>query len=472
MKADLIHSTKFIREINQFNVNKNLITYNLFMKTIMNLDSYPEEKDLAMISYKHSKEIPTGALAAIFSDPSFSYWIYLSKCLTNRIKNNEFIPSSDLPYLKGVDHYDSSKSLKYHLNELNRFLVAASLLAKVDVEVPVNIINNGFYLPILGIYLKIENENRKLIASFKILNSDEAVFKIGDKIFNNFQEILYKAEEGVKTIYNFGDDILIQPSLKGSGGKIILDCIDPFFRLGWSSLYKNPDGTGYIPVDIGNINEYINSFHEAESLIDDNWEEMGYQLSSTIRTIHIVHSPLPDQHMSCTSEQYYGGILTSTGNKFLLAEAIVHEYSHNLLNMVISSGEIFPGSPPKEEIYYSPWRNDARPISGVFHAVFVFVNVFNLLKKLNNAFPNNEDLRTRILDVYVRLQMGIKVLKTYNFDKPLSLEILKNLETQASNFDIKFSKSEISKAKLNQLEHLSNWRLKYQDLSLPNDIYS
>lgn len=472
MKANIIHSTKFIREINQFNVNKNLITYNLFMKSIMNLESYQEEKDLAQISYNQSKEIPTGALAAIFSDPSFSYWIYLSKCLTNRIKNNELIPSTDLPYLKGIKNNNPSKALKYHLHELNRFLVAASLLAKVDIEVPVNIIDNGFYLPILGIYFPLDDCIDTSKVSFKVSEDNKGLFIIGEKIFYDFEELLYKAEQGVEKVYNLNNQVLIQPSLRASGGKIIIDCIDPFFRLGWSSIYKNPDGTGYIPVDINSMTKYVNSFHDAELIIEKNWKKIAFQFSSTIRTIHIVKSPLSDQHMSCTSEQYYGGILTSTGNKFLLAEAMVHEYSHNVLNMVISSGEVFSGSPPKEEIYYSPWRDDSRPISGVFHAVFVFVNVLTLLKKIKNSDPKNKHLETRILDVYIKLQMGLKVLQAYKFEKPLAIEIIKNLKTQSSPLNFNFSKTEFKNLKLKQEKHLAKWQLKYPELNVPNNIYS
>ena len=36
MNVETIHSTQFIEEVIQHNVNKNLIRYNLFMKSIKN----------------------------------------------------------------------------------------------------------------------------------------------------------------------------------------------------------------------------------------------------------------------------------------------------------------------------------------------------------------------------------------------------------------------------------------------------
>jgi hypothetical protein len=56
------------------------------MKYIMNHSPQLEERDLAESIYEQSKKIPPGALAAVFSDPSFSYWIYLSNCIKKGLK--------------------------------------------------------------------------------------------------------------------------------------------------------------------------------------------------------------------------------------------------------------------------------------------------------------------------------------------------------------------------------------------------
>jgi hypothetical protein len=46
MNVETIHSTQFIEEVIQHNVNKNLIRYNLFMKSIMDQSEYLLEKEL------------------------------------------------------------------------------------------------------------------------------------------------------------------------------------------------------------------------------------------------------------------------------------------------------------------------------------------------------------------------------------------------------------------------------------------
>ena len=115
--------------------------------------------------------------------------------------------------------------------------------------------------------------------------------------------------------------------------------------------------------------------------------------------------------------------MTTRGDEYQLAEAIVHEYSHNLLNMIILTGEIFEGQVPKEEIYYSPWREDPRPITGVLHAVFVFVNVCELLERFPTSTSisilNVSYLHQRKLDNLIRVRIGIKVLRDFPFKKSL-----------------------------------------------------
>jgi HEXXH motif-containing protein len=72
-------------------------------------------------------------------------------------------------------------------------------------------------------------------------------------------------------------------------------------------------------------------------------------------------------------EQRVPGDTTGGPPPFLkLAEAIVHEYFHNELFLHQESAELFD---TRDELYYSPWRDDARPLNGLFHGAFVFTAV-------------------------------------------------------------------------------------------------
>ncbi len=455
MKVENIYNSDFIDEIIQQNVNRNLIRYNLFMKFIMNQSQYLKEKELAVCIYEQSKKIPPGALAAVFSDPTFSYWVYLSNCIKKRLENDEDIPISDLPYLKGLENIQLQSPLYFHLIEINRFLFSAAMLSRTPLEAPVNFLEGIFYLPILGLYF-ISNIATTITDASFTNQADSFTFRIGNQFFNKLERLLLLAESGSAKFLQQGNAFL-QASILGPGGKIILDRIDPFIRLEWSTLYRNPDGSGYSFIGFAEINNEVQIANNAFKLIEEYWFEMSNHISSTIRSIHLVKSPYPDRHMSCTSELFFGSILTSTGNEFQLAEAMVHEYSHNLLNTVILSGEIFEGQVPLEEIYYSPWRDDPRHISGVLHAVFVFVNVSELLDRLSNANPNNIYLNARKLENFIKLDMGFKVLKTFNFQKELAKSLIVDLEIKIQQLKTSYEKYDLSPSKLNQKRHLKRW---------------
>lgn len=472
MKVENIYSSDFIDTTVQQNVNRNLIRYNLFMKFIINQSVYMKEKELAMHIYEQSKKIPPGALAAVFSDSTFSYWVYLSNCIKKRLENDEEIPKSDLPYLKGLANKRLQSPLYFHLIEINRFLFSAAMLSRTPFEAPVNFLEGVFYLPILGLYFSSGISDAITNASFSN-QGDSFTFRIGEQFFNNLERLLFLAENGSPKFVQEGN-AFIQASILGPGGKIILDRIDPFIRLEWSTLYRNPDGSGYSPIGFTEINNEVQIAKNAFKLIEDYWFEMSNHISSTIRSIHLVKSPYEDRHMSCTSELFFGSILTSTGNEFQLAEAMVHEYSHNLLNMVILSGEIFEGQVPLEEIYYSPWRDDPRHISGILHAVFVFTNVSELLDRLSNANQDNIYLNTRKLENLVKLDMGFKVLQTFTFRKELAKTLIVDLEIKIRQLKTSYEKYDFSPSQLNQKRHLKRWvenhGKEYCPASLLNDF--
>ena len=435
----------------------------------MGQSEYLLEKEIATTAYEQSKRIPIGALAAVFSDPTFSYWIYLSSCIKKRMENGEKIPNSDLPYLAGLSTAQPGKGLFYHLLELNRFLVAASFLARIDLKAQVNLLEGRFYLPIFGIYFQGFGEATAVEVDFK-MQEDRAFFAIDGREYGDFQEVLYLAEKGVSTVSLPQEGVFIQASILGSNGKIILDRLDPFLRLGWSTLYKNPDGSGYLSINSKEMEEELPVVFKAYGLIQDYWPEIESHVGTSIRAIHLVKSPYVDRHMSCTSEQFFGSILTSTGDEYQLAEAIVHEYSHNLLNMVILSGEIFEGQVPREDVYYSPWREDPRPIAGVLHAVFVFVNVSELLERVSQAIPEISYLNVRKLDNLIRLRTGLMVLKEFPFTKPFAVALIADLEQKISRLEAKYADYDYSHSLALQKTHLDKWLNANKNLGIPESI--
>ena len=465
MSIKVFENIDYINETNNVNLNQRLIKYSLFMKFIINNSEEEKIKTLAKSIYEKSKEVPSGALTAIFADPSFGFWLYISKCIENRLINNEKIPISDLPHMHFLK--DDEDILYYHLIDLNRWILGACMLSKLSFESLILIRNQKLYIPIMGIVFdKILGD---LIQNVKfVVDLNQSSIIINQIDYQNLNEIIKSANTGgISNIEN--NNIYITPSLLMSGGKILLDHEDPIITNGWSSLYKNPDGTKYI---LTNRNEVLDNyiyFFEASKLIHENWPEIAFNISKVLQNIHIIESPYTDKHVSCTAAHYYGSILVSFGNEYLLAEAIVHEYSHNLLNMIIANGDMFEGEVPNEEIFYSPWRSDPRHISGLLHAVFVFNNVGKLLDKILKT-SLNEFVYERILNTIVKLIIGIKILKEYEFKTDFARNFINDLEADIIKLKNKYIEKDLAIKYDLQLEHLKIWMKNNPNLIINGEI--
>jgi HEXXH motif-containing protein len=348
---------------------------------------------------------------------------------------------------------DNDDFIYYHLLDLNRWIIGACMLSQIDFNATILIRDNKIYIPILG--LIFNNINGKQSEEVKLDFSNNRL-NVGDILYNDINKYINLANQGGVNTHLENEHIYIIPSLLLSGGKVLLDNEDPFITSCWSLLYKNPDGTNYQLTTREEVLANYDKFSEACKIISNVWPEMEFNIANTLRNIHIIESPYDDKHVSCTAANFFGSILVSFGNEYLLAEAIVHEYSHNVLNMVIANGEMFNGNVPEEEIYYSPWRNDPRHISGLLHAVFVFNNVCKLFDKIINE-SNNEFVHERQVTIIVKLIMGIKVLKEFDFQTNFAKNFILDLEKDVKGFQLKYSKDEIEHYYSIQLKHLEQW---------------
>ncbi len=97
-------------------------------------------------------------------------------------------------------------------------------------------------------------------------------------------------------------------------------------------------------------------------------------------------------HNSFSASTLLGVIFLSDAyNSLRLAEAMVHEYHHNQLYALMAGEELFDDV--DGAILYSPWREDPRPLTGLFHALYVFTNVWNFLQRAleNSDFVSVQD---------------------------------------------------------------------------------
>lgn len=101
-------------------------------------------------------------------------------------------------------------------------------------------------------------------------------------------------------------------------------------------------------------------------------------LRTAVKTI--VHSCRAGRLVSTTFSEMLGCVyLTEHKDDSLVGEQLVHEYSHTRLFAAQTLDDLLHESYPNEswedQRFYSPWRQDPRPLNGVLHACYVFTNI-------------------------------------------------------------------------------------------------
>jgi hypothetical protein len=114
-------------------------------------------------------------------------------------------------------------------------------------------------------------------------------------------------------------------------------------------------------------------------------------------------------HCSRTSSNLQGAILISDANSYLeTAEAIVHEFSHSELFILMDAETVLLEEPNK--LFYSPWRSDPRPLNGLFHALYVFSNLANFYLRAIHSDLTDVDLefcQKRYLEICCQLYIAL-----------------------------------------------------------------
>ena len=147
-------------------------------------------------------------------------------------------------------------------------------------------------------------------------------------------------------------------------------------------------------------------------------------------------------------------------------EAIIHESSHNKLNLIMQFDPIILNT--KEEKYYSAIRPDARHIHWVFIGYHAFAPTMYILMKAykNWYFWKNEFWLEKIVLYHIKTKFLQKVIKKYAKLTQLWLEISEEIDYVISEMDnivklLNPSKDIINRARNRQIEHFKQVNIKY-----------
>jgi uncharacterized protein len=129
----------------------------------------------------------------------------------------------------------------------------------------------------------------------------------------------------------------------------------------------------------------------ALSIIEAWRPQLADELRSICSAIQFVRDPTahPDKIVSFSDDSVPGALFVSIAqgdgliDPYDLADSLVHEYRHQKLYLF----ERIHPTTKAGALVVSPWREDMRPVSGLLHAVFVFVELRRFWEYVRDAGP-------------------------------------------------------------------------------------
>lgn len=124
----------------------------------------------------------------------------------------------------------------------------------------------------------------------------------------------------------------------------------------------------------------------------------------------------PDKIVSFSDNSVPGALYVTVklGDKFIdatdLADSILHEYRHQKLYLIQRIAEIVVVDVP---LVRSPWREELRPPSGLYHAIYVFCFLWKFWEYISLTFPEPQKgkAKAEVRTIAKKIKDGMEVIR-------------------------------------------------------------
>jgi hypothetical protein len=262
------------------------------------------------------------------------------------------------------------------------------------------------------------------------------------------------------------------PSSLRAAGDIIplvdIQHVDGFQLAISEELLAPPEGTGITSVVPTGSDErdWINVLGQAYSILSKNPTALNL-VRSFGRLVAPVRSEGVDIHCSVSFSARPGVLYMSwSPNPLIIAEGMVHEADHQFYDE-ITRGLILWSDPLEAQAskYFSPWREDPRPLDGLLTGASAFIRVAELWQRILDSDPQHPDgdfIGQRCALTVLQSLDAISTIKGSARPTETGAEIIGNLERRGKAV-VKIIESHPSFARWARIasdvqnEHKGNW---------------
>jgi HEXXH motif-containing protein len=136
------------------------------------------------------------------------------------------------------------------------------------------------------------------------------------------------------------------------------------------------------------------------------------------------------RHLSASYREAVGTVyLTLHPNRMTMAEAVIHEFQHNKINVAAYSTQFLSNA--FHPLYKSPVRPDPRPLWGIILAVHAFLPVAELYRRMRDAghpFAADPGFAERLSDIDLKNHEGMEMLRAHAQFTPAGRALFDDLE--------------------------------------------
>lgn len=373
-------------------------------------------------SFDLLKTSAPSAVTHVARHPSFSYWISATSHLLRVASGAE--PSSVAPSF--VD--GSSDPLTDLLNDLSRFAVAAALMGdqpfehSLQAQFPAPVTFPGAGIAVFGISAGEQIIIRRpTVGAVVTFERGSGSVELGLDSPHSSPALSWRRVPRVK-------------------GAFEVDSWDPYFRHIWVRGEVFPDGNRAPMVEDDDLPNWSRIMTSAMDLLASAHPEFEAEIRLMVQSVVPVMSPDPSKNLSVTAPEFWGAVQCTLDPAPMMGEVLVHEYRHNLLHALETMTTFFLPDSPRDSVYYSPWRDDPRPLHGILHAIFTFSGVVSyylgLLENVTQPPSNDRAARRRACAHTARLRLGLEQLRSARMTA-FGKGLVQGIEAQVQEFEVR-----------------------------------
>lgn len=404
---------EFHRRLMRFISNLTLAEFTTIIALLEECLSNKEDRAQLRQGMDSLQKLPAQAVRRVVTHPLWIYWVRSTGQIICAFNEEIPVPKQWRGHLH-PDTASAAECLKSTAQLFSQLVLASHVVAGREIEVTIPVTGKSYLtLPGTGLSYNLRHRHEPITASVQKkseqylqldLSTEKHVF---DRIYFSVNgHAVAPVQDSQQTASNWLSVI------KFLDREIELDNRDECYLSNWVKCEIYPAGTQLDPVADSELPAWCKDVPSALEILGHCHPHLQAEILSLVRSLIPVRSNVPEHSVSCSNRDFFGAVQLSAHPGIALAEVLVHEYRHNILNAIIDADPILDESNPKEAMFFSPWRKDPRPLLGLLHGIYSFMEVvgfyFAYLDYYGSEAPQAKLAGDRIVTNTYRLVIALE----------------------------------------------------------------